>query len=54
MMTATKAWDKKVYSYNYFDLSDSDKRKAQLDKYFVDKDRPKVVVSNPQLKVKKS
>lgn len=40
ILFSTKPWDKKVYSFNYFDLPDSDPRKASLDKYFVGKQRP--------------
>lgn len=35
-----QAWDKKVYSFNYFDLQDKDPRKKDLDKYFSGKQRP--------------
>lgn len=41
---STQPWDKKVYSFNYFDLADTDPRKAQLSQYFVGKQRPDPVV----------
>lgn len=47
-----KAWDKKVYSFNYFDLIDSDVRKAELDKYFIGKARPETVVLKDATKLK--
>lgn len=37
---STQPWDKKVQTFNYFDLNDSDPRKAQLNRYFVGKERP--------------
>jgi hypothetical protein len=50
ILFSSKPWDKKVYSFNYFDLPDSDSRKADLDKYFVGKTRQAVVKSDRLIK----
>jgi hypothetical protein len=41
---STQPWNKKVDSFNYFDLADSDPRKSQLSQYFIGKERPDPVI----------
>lgn len=48
ILFSSKPWDKKAHSFNYYDLPDSDPRKASLDKYFVGKTR-KALVKNEKL-----
>lgn len=55
ILFSSKPWNKKVDTFNYFDLDSSDPRKAQLDQYFVGKTRPEggVVIKSEKL-VKKA
>lgn len=37
---STKPWDRKIYSFNFFDLDETDPRKVHLSKYFIGKTKP--------------